>query len=189
MTIPAAKSSLPVVGVLSGLREACVYQLILRRARLGGELVDFGIEEGRIGRIARRIEDRAAREIEANGRLVSPPFVESHVHLDTTLTAGQPRWNESGTLFEGIQIWSERKEGLTHDDVVERATKLLGWQAAQGVLHVRTHADVTDPEFTGLRRCAAGRTSRSWPSRRKACSPTRGASSSWRKRSRSARTP
>jgi len=128
-----------------------VYQLILRGARLGDEVVDVGIEDGRIGRIGAGIEGRAEREIEAEGRLVSPPFIESHVHLDTTLTAGEPRWNESGTLFEGIQIWSQRKQNLTHDDVVARATQLLRWQAAQGVLHVRTHADVTDPEFTGLR--------------------------------------
>jgi cytosine deaminase len=128
-----------------------VYQMILRGARLGDEVVDVGIEDGRIGRVARRIEGGAAREIEAHGRLLSPPFIESHVHLDTTLTAGDPRWNESGTLFEGIQIWSQRKRDLTHDDVVRRATELLRWQAAQGVLHVRTHADVTDPEFTGLR--------------------------------------
>jgi cytosine/creatinine deaminase len=127
-----------------------VYQLILRGARLADEVVDVGIEDGRIGRIAARIEGRAGREIEAEGKLVSPPFIESHVHLDTTLTAGEPRWNESGTLFEGIQIWSERKKDLTREDVVARATRLLRWQAAQGVLHVRTHADVTDPEFTGL---------------------------------------
>jgi cytosine/creatinine deaminase len=128
-----------------------VYELILRGARLGDEVVDVGIGDGRIERIAARIGDRAGREVEAHGRLVSPPFIESHVHLDTTLTAGEPRWNESGTLFEGIQIWSERKRSLTHDDVVRRATQLLGWQAAQGVLHVRTHADVTDPEFKGLK--------------------------------------
>ncbi|HEX6711396.1 MAG TPA: cytosine deaminase [Rubrobacter sp.] len=128
-----------------------MYQLILRGARLGDEVVDVGVEGGRIVRIGASIEGRAEREIEADGRLVSPPFIESHVHLDTTLTAGEPRWNESGTLFEGIQIWSGRKRSLTHDDVVERATMLLRWQAAQGVLHVRTHADVTDPEFTGLR--------------------------------------
>jgi cytosine/creatinine deaminase len=128
-----------------------VYQLILRGARLGDEVLDIGIENGRVGRIAARIDERAGREIEAQGRLVSPPFIESHVHLDTTLTAGEPRWNESGTLFEGIQIWSERKKTLSHEDVVARATRLLKWQAAQGVLHVRTHADVTDPEFTGLK--------------------------------------
>ena len=128
-----------------------MYHMILRGARLSDRVVGVGIERGRIGRIAARIEERAEREIEAGGRLVSPPFIESHVHLDTTLTAGEPRWNESGTLFEGIGIWSERKQSLTHDDVVERATKLLRWQAAQGVLHVRTHADITDPELTGLK--------------------------------------
>jgi cytosine deaminase len=128
-----------------------VYQLILRGVRHGDELLDFGVEDGRVGRIAARIDERAEREIEAGGRLLSPPFIESHVHLDTTLTAGEPRWNESGTLFEGIQIWSERKRSLTREDVLARATELLKWQAAQGVLHVRTHADVTDPEFTGLK--------------------------------------
>jgi cytosine/creatinine deaminase len=127
-----------------------VYQLILRGARLEEEVVDVGIEGGRVSRIAARIDARAEREIEAEGRLVSPPFIESHVHLDTALTAGEPRWNESGTLFEGIQVWSERKKSLTREDVVARATQLLRWQAAQGVLHVRTHADITDPEFTGL---------------------------------------
>ena len=128
-----------------------MYQLILRGARLGDKVLDVGTEDGRVARIAPRIDERAELEIAAEGRLVSPPFVESHVHLDTTLTAGDPRWNESGTLFEGIQIWSERKKSLTHEDVVARATELLRWQAAQGVLHVRTHADVTDPEFRGLK--------------------------------------
>src|SRR5215210_5816856 len=132
-------------------RRTRVYQLILRGAQLGDEVVDVGVEDGRIGRIAAGIEGRAEREIEADGRLVSPPFIESHVHLDTTLTAGDPRWNESGTLFEGIQIWSERKKRLSREDVIERATQLLRWQAAQGVLHVRTHVDTTDPNLTGLK--------------------------------------
>jgi cytosine deaminase len=128
-----------------------MYQLIVRGARLHDEVLDVGIADGRIERIAPGIDGRAEREVEAEGRVVTPPFVESHVHLDTTLTAGEPRWNESGTLFEGIQIWSERKKSLTREDVVTRATELLRWQAAQGVLHVRTHADVTDPEFTGFK--------------------------------------
>ena len=126
-------------------------ELILRRARLGGETVDIAVAGGRITRISTSIDARAEHEIDAGGRLVSPPFIESHVHLDTTLTAGEPRWNESGTLFEGIQIWSERKKTLDREDVVGRATELLRWQAAQGVLYVRTHADVTDPEFKGLK--------------------------------------
>jgi len=128
-----------------------LYELILRRARLDGEVVDVAVAGGGIELIAPSIEGPADREIDARGQLLSPPFIESHVHLDTTLTAGDPRWNESGTLFEGIQIWSERKKSLNREDVMERATKLLRWQAAQGVLHVRTHVDTTDPELTGLK--------------------------------------
>lgn len=118
---------------------------------LDGERVDVAVANGSVARISGRIGEAAELEIDAEGRLLSPPFIESHVHLDTTLTAGEPRWNESGTLFEGIRIWSERKKSLTREDVMERATKLLRWQAAQGVLHVRTHADTTDPELTGLK--------------------------------------
>ena len=128
-----------------------MFDLIVRGARLEGDLMDVAVAGGRIERVAPGIEGPARREIDAGGRLISPPFVESHVHLDTTLTAGQPRWNGSGTLFEGIQIWSERKKEISRENVISRATRLLRWQAAQGVLHVRTHADVTDPELTGLK--------------------------------------
>jgi len=79
-----------------------MFDLILRGARLDGGLVDVAVAGGRIERVAPGIDGSAAREIDAGGRLISPPFVESHVHLDTTLTAGQPRWNGSGTLLEGI---------------------------------------------------------------------------------------
>jgi cytosine deaminase len=128
-----------------------VYDLILRGARLGDAVVDVTVAAGRVERISPRLEERGGREIDAGECLLSSPFIESHVHLDTTLTAGDPRWNESGTLFEGIRIWSERKKTVTRDDVISRATELLRWQAAQGVLHVRTHVDVTDPDLTGLK--------------------------------------
>ena len=88
--------------------------------------------------------------VNLEGKLVSAPFIEPHIHLDTTLTAGQPRWNESGTLFEGIQCWSERKEFLTKEDVKERAKKALSWQIANGIGAVRTHVDTTDPSLIAL---------------------------------------
>ncbi len=89
--------------------------------------------------------------LDAGGSLLLPPFIEPHIHLDTTMTAGEPAWNRSGTLFEGIQRWSERKAFLTHEDVKERSTKALKWQVAQGIQHVRTHVDVTDPNLTALK--------------------------------------
>ncbi|WP_022869100.1 cytosine deaminase [Schaalia vaccimaxillae] len=90
-------------------------------------------------------------EWDARGRLVLPPFVESHIHLDSVLTAGEPKWNMSGTLFEGIQRWAERKELLTVDDVKNRVRRVVRDQAAFGVQYIRTHVDVTDPDLTALR--------------------------------------
>jgi len=122
---------------------------VLRNARLGNETVDLGITDGRFAAIGQGLGPGRA-EIDAQGRMVSPPLIESHVHLDTTLTAGEPKWNESGTLFEGIATWALRKESLTVADVVRRATELLRWQAAQGVLFVRSHVDTTDPDLTAV---------------------------------------
>lgn len=79
-----------------------------------------------------------------------PPFIESHVHLDTCLTAGDPVWNISGTLFEGIECWSKRKEKLSKNDVKERARRAVQMQAANGVQFVRTHVDVTDPSLVAM---------------------------------------
>jgi cytosine deaminase len=92
----------------------------------------------------------ARSTIDAQGALATPPYVEPHVHLDAVLTAGQPRWNESGTLWEGIACWAERKPLLTREDVLERVEQVLRWYAANGTLHVRSHVDVTDPSFVAL---------------------------------------
>lgn len=92
--------------------------------------------------------------IDAHGALAAPPYVEPHVHLDAVLTAGEPRWNASGTLWEGIACWAERKPMLSRDDVVNRAEEVIRWQVANGVLHVRSHVDVTDPALTGLQALA-----------------------------------
>ena len=89
--------------------------------------------------------------IDATGKLALPPFIEPHIHLDSVLTAGEPKWNESGTLFEGIETWALRKESLTYDDVKERAGRAIRKQAANGIQFVRTHVDTTDPNLTALK--------------------------------------
>ncbi|MDO2949775.1 cytosine deaminase [Aeromonas simiae] len=93
----------------------------------------------------------AATVLDAEGGLAIPPFIEPHIHLDTTQTAGEPSWNRSGTLFEGIERWAERKALLTHDDVKRRATQTLKWQIANGIQFVRTHVDVSDPHLVALK--------------------------------------
>ncbi|MFM7528574.1 MAG: amidohydrolase family protein, partial [Nodosilinea sp.] len=131
-------------------------RLILRQCLLPGapSLVDIGIAEGQIAAIATDLsgwDDPEVQVLAIGGKLVSPPFVESHIHLDSVLTAGQPRWNQSGTLFEGIDIWRDRKASLTAADVQARALAALRLQAEQGVLFVRTHADVSEANLVALR--------------------------------------
>jgi cytosine deaminase len=132
------------------------YDLLLRHAQVlnltpeAGELVDIAIKDGKIAEIAPLITTGANIEIDVQGKLVSPPFVESHIHLDSALTAGEPRWNESGTLFEGIQIWGERKQSLSLEDVKNRALATLKQQAEYGILFVRSHADVSEPQLIAL---------------------------------------
>ncbi|WP_294638041.1 cytosine deaminase [uncultured Aquabacterium sp.] len=86
-----------------------------------------------------------ADALDGEGRLLIPPFVEPHIHLDATLTAGQPRWNLSGTLFEGIERWAERKATVTRADTKARAHRTIRMLAEHGIQHVRTHVDVTEP--------------------------------------------
>lgn len=110
------------------------------------------ILQGRIAGIVPQPAACAAGEaLDAEGGLALPPFIEPHIHLDTTQTAGEPAWNQSGTLFEGIERWAERKALLTHDDVKQRARQTLKWQMANGIQHVRTHIDVSDPSLTALK--------------------------------------
>ncbi len=131
-------------------------QLCIRDARLdeGSPLVDVHVDRGRVTAIQpavpASVRRAAATDIDAAGALVRAPFVEPHIHLDATLTAGEPRWNSSGTLWEGIAVWAERKPDVTREDVLARAEQVLRWQAAQGVLFVRSHCDVTDPGLTAL---------------------------------------
>lgn len=113
---------------------------------------DIRILDGVITEIADQIEATDQEEvIDATGKLALPPFIEPHVHLDSVLTAGQPKWNESGTLFEGIETWSLRKQSLTYEDVKDRAVRAIRKQAANGIQFVRTHVDTTDPKLTALR--------------------------------------
>ncbi|WP_023640664.1 cytosine deaminase [Dickeya zeae] len=89
-------------------------------------------------------------DIDAAGQLVIPPLVEPHIHLDAVMTAGEPEWNMSGTLFEGIERWSQRKATITHDDTRRRAHTAIGLLRDHGIQHVRTHVDVTDPSLAAL---------------------------------------
>ncbi len=126
--------------------------LIVRHASLpdGSRNLDLAVHEGRIVDVAPAIAATAAREIDAAGRLVSPPFVDPHFHMDSTLSYGLPRVNQSGTLLEGIALWGELKPHLTQEALVERALAYCDWAVARGMLAVRSHVDICDPRLLAV---------------------------------------
>jgi len=125
--------------------------LLIRNVRVDGQVVDIAIEDGRFVRIGPSLDADAPQTIDAEGRLATPPLVDCHLHLDASLTAGRPRYNQSGTLIEGIHVWGELKESLTAEDVFERAREVARWSAAQGTLYIRAHADVSAKNEAPLR--------------------------------------
>ncbi|MFB1096269.1 cytosine deaminase [Vibrio diabolicus] len=129
--------------------------LLIKNATLKGQegLQQILIEDGQFKRIeSNDVElNHNGDTIDAEGGMAVAPFCEPHIHLDTTQTAGEPSWNISGTLFEGIERWAERKEMLSIEDVKARAKQTLKWQIANGVQHVRTHVDVSDPTLIALK--------------------------------------
>src|SRR5205085_9089838 len=126
-----------------------VLDLLLRGARLPGaaQPVEVGIRDGLIA----APEPEAREVIDLRGSLLTPALVEPHIHLDAVLTVGEPRHNQTGSLFEGIAIWGERVKTLTLDDVKRRVRTVLRWQLANGVQFLRSHVDVCDPELRAVR--------------------------------------
>ena len=126
-----------------------IKQVLIENA---AEPKDVRIVDGKFAEIADNLTPEAGEQvIDATNKLMIPPFVDPHVHLDSTMTAGDPEWNETGTLFDGIRIWSERKKTLSHEDVKQRAIQALKIQAAHGLQFVRSHVDITDPDLVALK--------------------------------------
>ena len=111
---------------------------------------DILIKGGIIRDIASKITADNIPIIDADFHFVTPPFVDSHFHMDATLSYGLPRVNKSGTLLEGIKLWGELKPNLTADAIKERALKFCKWAIARGTLAIRSHVDVSGQNLVGV---------------------------------------
>lgn len=129
-----------------------MFDLIVKNARRPGDAAtsDIAVKDGKIIEVSPSISDEALNIIDAEGNLVSPPFVDSHFHMDSTLTYGRPRVNASGTLLEGIAIWAELKPTLTVDEIKSRALRFCRWSIARGTLAIRSHVDVSDDRLLAV---------------------------------------
>jgi len=123
--------------------------LLIHNATLpdGRTSMSVAVRDGRIAEVTEGLSAPAHETVDAGGLLLSPPFVDAHFHMDSTLSYGQPRLNESGTLLEGIALWGELKPTLQHDAIVERALAYCDWAVARGLLAIRSHVDTSDPSL------------------------------------------
>ncbi len=112
--------------------------------------MSVAVYNGKITEVAQHLQAPAHETVDAQGQLLSPPFVDAHFHMDATLSYGLPRINQNGTLLEGIALWGELKPLLTQDALIERAMQYCDWAVAKGLLAIRTHVDVCDPRLLAV---------------------------------------
>ena len=126
-----------------------MFDLIVQNANLpdGRRGIDIAVKGGRVAAVGPRITAEAREVIDASGRLVTPPFIDPHFHLDATLSLGLPRMNRSGTLLEGIALWGELRPLLTREALVDRALRYIDLAVTQGMGAIRTHVDTLDPRL------------------------------------------
>src|SRR5437762_8830034 len=126
--------------------------LLIRNATLpdGSTAVDVLVDHGRIVSVERNINAATKLTVHAEAQLLTPPFVDAHFHMDSALTYGTPRVNQSGTLLEGIALWGELKPLLTQEAIVVRALAYCDWAVAKGLLAIRSHVDICDPDLRAV---------------------------------------
>ena len=116
----------------------------------GRQNMSVAVQDGIIKEVSASLVADAHQLIDAQGQLLSPPFVDAHFHMDATLSYGLPRVNQSGTLLEGIALWGELKPLLTQEALIERALAYCDWAVAKGLLAIRSHVDVCDPRLLAV---------------------------------------
>ena len=129
-----------------------MYDLLIKNATLpnGQTGIDIAVQDGQFAAIGPALEGEASRVIDAAGCLAAPPFIDPHLHLDSALSLGLPRLNESGTLLEGISLWGELKPHLTVEAIHDRAKRLCLWSIAQGIGAIRSHVDICDDRLLAV---------------------------------------
>ena len=121
-----------------------MFDIIVKGGTLpDGRVLDIGIEGTKISAMEKDLNSPTEILIEAQGDLVSSPFVDPHFHMDATLSYGTPRLNKSGTLLEGISLWGELLEIATVEEMVDRGLAYCDWAVSMGLLAIRSHVDTT----------------------------------------------
>ena len=112
------------------------------------------IDGGKIAKISQDFAADADETIDANGNLLTPSFVNVHVHLDKCLTGEWIRTTADATTgsLDVIPAAAMVKKGFTEGDIRARAGKAIELSVARGCTFIRAFADVdTFGKLTALR--------------------------------------
>ncbi len=129
-----------------------MFDLLITNAALadGRSNMSVAVLGGQIVEVAEGLLAPALEVVDAQGQLLTAPFVDAHFHMDATLSYGLPRVNQSGTLLEGIALWGELKPLLTQEALIERALTYCDWAVAKGLLAIRSHVDICDDRLLAV---------------------------------------
>lgn len=112
---------------------------------------EFIVEDGIFKEFGNNLED-VDKVIDLQCRLVIPPYVDWHLHLDYYFTGQNDKVvNESGTLFEAIDIWNDFKKGTTKSEMKARMRQAINDVMSYGTQYIRAQTDCTDPNLTGIK--------------------------------------
>jgi cytosine deaminase len=111
---------------------------------IDGSIVDIATDNGLIAWIGPTNNSPVVsiQNVNLNGYILSSAFVEPHAHLDKAYLADRIS-NPDGDLMGAIKGLEEVRTTITHQDIVERATRAVKLMSQNGVTSIRTHADTT----------------------------------------------
>jgi cytosine/creatinine deaminase len=106
-----------------------------------GTPIEVGITGGKIAAVQESGLPQGTMEIDAEGCMISPAFVEPHFHLENALIWGEAI-NQSGTLQEAIDLYAVIKPELSVENIVARASTAIEAAIGYGTLWMRSHVDI-----------------------------------------------
>ena len=111
---------------------------------IDGSIVDIATDKGLIAWVGTPSQSPVVchKTINLDGYVLSTSFVEPHAHLDKAFLADRIS-NPAGDLMGAIRGLEEVRTTITHQDIVERATRAVKLMSQNGVTSIRTHADTT----------------------------------------------
>ncbi len=129
------------------------YDLIVRGAALRGQpgkLFDIAITGGKIAAIEPKIAASAAKELQADGNLVTESFVNTHLHLCKVYTLQMMDEDalkdyhgaDMGKAMTAIELAARVKDNYDESWIIQNVRRALVQAARFGCTHIRAFADV-----------------------------------------------